>query len=54
MSEKVSNTKKFYPLECDYGEMFCFNHIDRIHGSDINTTDLTMVSIDFRVAMIPF
>ncbi len=54
MSEKVSNTREFYPLECSYGEMFCFNHIDCLHGSDINTTDQTMVSIDFRVAMIPF
>ena len=34
--------------------MFSFNHIDCVHGSDINTTDQTMVSMDFRVAMIPF
>ena len=54
MSEKVSNTNEFYPLECENGEIFSFNHIDCLHGSEINTTDQTMVSMDFRVAMIPF
>ena len=54
MSEKVSNTKEFFPLECENGEIFSFNHIDCVHGSEINTTDQTMVSMDFRVAMIPF
>ena len=54
MSEKVSNTNEFYPLECENGEIFSFNHIDCVHGSEINTTDQTMVSMDFRVAMIPF
>ena len=49
-----SNTKEFFPLECENGEIFSFNHIDCVHGSDINTTDQTMVSMDFRVAMIPF
>ena len=54
MSEKISNTRKYYPLECENGEIFSFNHIDCVHGSEINTTDQTMVSMDFRVAMIPF
>lgn len=54
MSEKLPNTNKFFPLECPHGEIFSFNHIDCLHGSDINTTDQTMVSMDFRLAMIPF
>lgn len=54
MSEKIPNTNEFHPLECDYGEIFSFNHIDCLHGSEINTTEQTMVSVDFRIAMIPF
>ena len=54
MSEKISNSREFYPIECSNGEIFSFNHIDCVHGSDINTTDQTMVSMDFRVAMMPF
>ena len=54
MSEKISNSKEFHPIECKNGEIFSFNHIDCLHGSEINTTDQTMVSMDFRVAMIPF
>ena len=54
MSEKNPNSNEFFPLECPYGEMFCFNHIDCLHGSDINTTNKTMVSMDFRLAMLPF
>ena len=54
MSEKIPDSKIFYPLECKNGEIFSFNHIDCLHGSDINTTDETMVSMDFRLAMVPF
>lgn len=54
MSEMVPNSNEFYPLECSYGEIFSFNHIDCLHGSEINTTNETMVSIDFRIAMMPF
>ena len=54
MSERIPNTNEFHPLECDYGEIFSFNHIDCLHGSEINTTEQTMVSVDFRIAMIPF
>ena len=54
MSERIPNTNEFHPLECDYGEIFSFNHIDCLHGYEINTTEQTMVSVDFRIAMIPF
>ncbi|MDC2963264.1 hypothetical protein OAX96_03970, partial [Prochlorococcus sp. AH-736-K15] len=54
MSEKNPNSNEFFPLECPYGEIFSFNHIDCLHGSDINTTNKTMVSMDFRLAMLPF
>lgn len=54
MSERVKNTGKFYPLECPYGNLISFNHVDYLHGSDVNTTNKTLFSIDFRLAMIPF
>ena len=38
-------------MECPYGEIFSFDHIDCIHGSEINDTDNTMVSFDFRIAL---
>ena len=54
MSEEIPKSKNFLPIECDYGQIFSFNHIDCVHGSEINTTNETMVSIDFRLAMMPF
>ena len=54
MSERTPRSREFFPIECNYGSIFSFNHIDCAHGSDINTTSETMVSIDFRLAMIPF
>ncbi len=54
MSEKVPDSGEFYPIECRHGQVFSFNHIDCMHGSEINTSSETMVSFDFRLAMIPF
>ena len=54
MSEKIPNTNEFFPIECHNGEIVCFNHLDCLHGSELNTTDKTVVSMDFRLAMIPF
>lgn len=41
----------FRLLECPYGEIFSFDHIDCIHGSDPNKSDSTMTSFDFRIAI---
>ena len=38
-------------MECPYGKIFSFDHIDCLHGSDPNETDKTMVSFDFRLAL---
>ena len=38
-------------LECPYGYLFSFNHIDCLHGSEVNRTNKTMVSFDFRLAL---
>ena len=38
-------------MEIDYGEVMCFDHIDCMPGSRINTTGKTMLSIDFRLAL---
>lgn len=54
MSETVPDSGEFHPIECRHGQIFSFNHIDCMHGSEINTTDETMVSFDFRLAMMPF
>lgn len=54
ISETSRDLGDFQPIECDYGQIFSFNHIDCLHGSDINTTNETMVSFDFRIAMQPF
>ena len=54
MSERIPGSRVYEPIECMYGEIFSFNHIDCMHGSELNSTDLTMCSFDFRVAMLPF
>ena len=54
MSEKRPNTNEFFPYECNYGEILSINHIDCVHGCNLNSTNETLVSIDFRLAMIPF
>ena len=38
-------------LECPYGKIFSFDHIDCLHGSEPNSSDKTMVSFDFRIAL---
>ena len=51
MTEETPNSKKYIRLECPYGSIFSFDHIDCMHGSDVNNTDKTMVSFDFRLAL---
>ena len=38
-------------IGCEYGEFFSFDHINCYHGSEINETQTTMVSFDFRIAI---
>ena len=54
VSEPFPKSKKFEPIECEYGELFSFNHIDCVHGAELNSTNQTTVSFDFRLAMMPF
>lgn len=50
-TESSPSSNEFIHLECPYGKIFSFDHIDCLHGSDINETDSTMVSFDFRIAL---
>jgi len=49
-AEKTPNKGDFITLECPYGSIFSFDHIDCLHGSDPNRTGKTLVSMDFRIA----
>lgn len=50
-TEVVPNSKEWTILECPYGEIFSFDHIDCLHGSDLNQSNQTMISFDFRLAL---
>lgn len=50
-TEKKPGSRDFILLECPYGEIFSFDHIDCLHGSDPNKTNQTMASFDFRLAL---
>ena len=50
-SESKPGSGNFVTVECPYGSIFSFDHIDCLHGSDINQTSNTMVSFDFRLAL---
>jgi hypothetical protein len=49
--ENIPNSGRYIGMEIAYGEVMCFDHIDCMHGSHINTSGKTMVSIDFRLAI---
>jgi hypothetical protein len=49
--EKPAGSGDFVLLECPYGKVFSFDHIDCLHGSEPNPYDVTMVSFDFRLAV---
>jgi hypothetical protein len=51
LSEKTPESSEFVLLECPYGEIFSFDHIDCLHGSEPNGSELTMASFDFRLAI---
>ena len=50
-AETKPNSNEFITLECPYGEIFSFDHIDCLHGSNLNQSNETMVSFDFRLAL---
>ena len=49
--EQLDNPGYYELLECPYGSIFSFDHIDLMHGSDPNPFDVSMVSFDFRCAL---
>lgn len=50
--ESNDESSNLISLECPYGSIFSFDHIDCMHGSDVNPQDITMVSFDFRLALV--
>ncbi len=50
-TEDFPGSDNYISLECPYGRVFSFDHIDCMHGSEINDTNKTMVSFDFRLAL---
>ena len=42
---------EYFMLECPYGSIFSFDHIDCLHGAEPNPLGKTMVSFDFRLAL---
>ena len=51
ITEDKAGSKKLIPAEIDYGEVMGFDHIGCLHGSEINQTSKTLVSLDFRLAL---
>ena len=49
--EDIPDSGRYIGSKIDYGEVMCFDHIDYMHGSQINSTGKTMVSMDFRLAL---
>jgi hypothetical protein len=51
ITEDKAGSKKLIPAEINYGEVMGFDHIGCLHGSEINQTGKTMISMDFRLAL---
>ncbi len=51
-SETFPDSKTYTTLECPYGNVLSFDHIGCMHGSDINPYNTTLVSFDFRIALL--
>ena len=49
--EKEEGSGEFGRLSCEYGQVFSFDHIDCLHGANPNELGVTMVSMDFRLAL---
>ena len=50
-TQKTEDSEEYMLLECPYGTIFSFDHIDCLHGSNPNPMNSTMVSFDFRLAV---
>lgn len=51
ITEDIAGSKNLITAEIDYGEVMGFDHIGCLHGSEINQTGKTMMSMDFRLAL---
>ncbi len=51
ITEDIASSKNLITAEIDYGEVMGFDHIGCLHGSEINQTGKTMMSMDFRLAL---
>ncbi len=54
LTEDFPGSGNLISVEIDYGQVMSFDHIDCIHGSNINETEKTMISLDFRLALKDF
>ena len=54
LAEDSPDSNNYVLLECSYGEIISLNHIDYKHGAKPNSTNQTMVSFDFRIAIKEF
>ncbi len=50
-TEDLPGSGRYIAMEIGYGEVMSFDHIDCLHGCQINTTGNTMISMDFRLAL---
>ena len=50
ITEIRPNSKEWAKLSCPC-KFFSFRHIECLHGSETNTSNKTMVSFDFRLAL---
>ncbi len=51
ITEDAAGSKNLISTEIDYGQVMGFDHIGCLHGSEINQTGKTMISMDFRLAL---
>ena len=51
ITEDAAGSKNFITAEIDFGQVMGFDHIGCLHGSEINQTGKTMMSMDFRLAL---
>ena len=51
VTEDTAGSDNLILAEIDYGQVMGFDHIGCLHGSEINQTGKTMISMDFRLAL---
>ena len=52
MIEDKPSSENYLHLDCPYGEIVSIDHISCTHGSLLNESEQTMVSFDFRLALM--